>query len=224
MTDIAYEKGYFFLRLLEQTAGRDNFDAFLKGYFESYKFKTITTEEFKEYLNNNLIKPHNLQVNIDEWMYSSGLPDNCPKVVSKLFNAVEANLEQFYLTNDVKKSIFSEDWSTHEWLHFIRNLKEGTTPQQMKMLDDAFQLTQSGNSEIAAIWFEKSIYYGYDKIDKELEAFLIKIGRRKFLMPLYTALASTPEGKQKAIAIYKKAKPNYHFVSYNSIDQLLGLK
>ncbi len=224
MTDVAYEKGYFFLRLLEQTAGRDNFDAFLKGYFESYKFKTITTEEFKGYLETNLIKPHKLQVNIDEWMYSSGLPENCPKVVSKLFNAVEANLEQFYLTNDVNSSIFSKDWTTHEWLHFIRNLKEGTTPEQMKLLDDAFKLTQSGNSEIAAIWFEKSINFGYDNIDKELEAFLIKIGRRKFLMPLYTALAATPEGKEKAIAIYKKAKPNYHFVSYNSIDQLLGLK
>ncbi len=224
MTDVAYEKGYFFLRLLEQTAGRDNFDAFLKGYFEYYKFKTITTEEFKVYLEKNLINTHNLQVNIDEWMYSSGLPENCPKVVSKLFNAVEANLEQFYLTNDVKSSIFSKDWTTHEWLHFIRNLKEGTTPEQMKLLDDAFKLTQSGNSEIAAIWFEKSINFGYENIDKELEAFLIKIGRRKFLMPLYTALAATPEGKEKAIAIYKKAKPNYHFVSYNSIDQLLGVK
>lgn len=224
MTDVAYEKGYFFLRLLEQTAGRDNFDAFLKGYFESYKFKTITTEEFKVYLEKNLIKPHNLQVNTEEWMYSSGLPENCPKVVSKLFNAVEANLEQFYLTNDAKNSIFSKDWTTHEWLHFIRNLKEGTTPGQMKLLDDAFKLTQSGNSEIAAIWFEKSINFGYDNIDKELEAFLIKIGRRKFLMPLYTALAATPEGKEKALAIYKKAKPNYHYVSFNSIDQLLGLK
>ena len=51
----------------------------------------------------------------------------------------------------------------------------------------------------------------------------MKIGRRKFLMPLYTALAATPEGKEKAIAIFKEAKPNYHYVSYNSINQLLGV-
>lgn len=222
MTDVAYEKGYFFLRLLEQTAGRDNFDAFLKTYFDEHKFQTITTEEFVEYLNKNLIEPHKLVVNVDEWVYGQGVPDNCPKVVSTRFNAVEASIEQFYQSGKVEGSINADDWTTHEWLHFIRHLKEGTTPEQMAMLDDAFHLTQSGNSEIAAIWFEKSINFGYQAIDKELEAFLIKVGRRKFLMPLYTALAATPEGKTKALEIYKKARPNYHYVSFNSIDQLLG--
>lgn len=224
MTDVAYEKGYFFLRLLEQTAGRDNFDAFLKAYFDEHKFQTITTEEFIDYLNKNLIEPHNLSVNVDEWVYGEGVPDNCPKVISTRFNGVEASLEQFYKTGKVEGSIKADEWTTHEWLHFIRNLKDGTTPEQMAMLDNAFHLTQSGNSEIAAIWFEKSINFGYDAIDKELEAFLVKVGRRKFLMPLYTALAATPEGKEKALAIYKKARPNYHYVSYNSIDQLLGYK
>lgn len=222
MTDVAYEKGYFFLRLLEQVAGRDNFDAFLKTYFEEHKFQTITTEEFVEYLNKNLIEPHNLEVNVDEWVYGQGVPDNCPKVVSTRFNAVEASIEQFYQSGKVAGSINADDWTTHEWLHFIRHLKDGTTPEQMAILDEAFHLTQSGNSEIAAIWFEKSINFGYDAIDKELEAFLIKVGRRKFLMPLYTALAATPEGKAKALEIYKKARPNYHYVSFNSIDQLLG--
>lgn len=224
MTDVAYEKGYFFLRLLEQTAGRDNFDAFLKAYFDEHKFQTITTEEFIDYLNKNLIEPHNLSVNVDEWVYGEGVPDNCPKVISTRFNGVEASLEQFYKTGKVEGSIKADEWTIHEWLHFIRNLKDGTTPEQMAMLDNAFHLTQSGNSEIAAIWFEKSINFGYDAIDKELEAFLVKVGRRKFLMPLYTALAATPEGKEKALAIYKKARPNYHYVSYNSIDQLLGYK
>lgn len=222
MSDIAYEKGYFFLRLLEQTVGRDNFDAFLKAYFDEHKFQTITTEEFIVYLNNNLIGPHNLSVNLDEWVYGQGVPDNCPKVISTRFNAVEANIEQFYTSGKVEGSIEASNWTTHEWLHFIRHLKEGTTPEQMALLDENFHLTQSGNSEIAAIWFEKSINFGYDAIDAELEAFLVKVGRRKFLMPLYTALAETPEGKEKALAIYKKARSNYHYVSFNSIDQLLG--
>jgi len=223
MTDVAYEKGYFFLRLLEEQVGRDNFDAFLMEYFDSHKFQTITTEKFLVYLNEKLIVPRNIDLNIEEWVYEPGLPENCPKVVSKNFNGVDANMIQFYKTNDITKLIDTDKWSTHEWLHFIRNLKPETTVEQMAMLDDAFHFTQSGNSEIAAIWFQRSINIGYDKIDKELKAFLMKIGRRKFLMPLYTALAATPEGKEKAIAIFKEAKPNYHYVSYNSINQLLGV-
>ncbi len=222
MSDIAYEKGYFFLRLLEQIAGRDNFDSFLKTYFESHKFQTITTESFIDYLNKNLIEPHNLVVNVEEWVYGEGIPANCPQVVATRFNGVEANLEQFYITNNVSKSIQGKEWSSHEWVHFVRMLKPETTPQQMAAIDKVYKLTQSGNAEIAAIWFEKSIEFGYDNIDKELTAFLIKVGRRKFLMPLYTALAKTEKGKQKALKIYKQARPNYHFVSYSSIDALLG--
>ena len=221
MTDIAYEKGYSFLRLIEDLAGREKFDVFIKDYFSKHKFQTMTTEVFLAYLKENLLEPNNIEFNFNEWIYESGLPENCIVVVSERFNSVEAQLTAFYETNDVS-SVTPEDWSTHEWLHFIRHFKPETTIDQMAVLDDAFHLTQSGNSEIAAIWFEKSINAGYNKIDDELEAFLIRVGRRKFLQPLYNALAATPEGKQKGLDIYVKARDNYHFVSVNTIDAILG--
>ena len=40
---IAYDKGFHFLKLCEQTVGRDTWDAFIKGYFEKYRFKTMVT-------------------------------------------------------------------------------------------------------------------------------------------------------------------------------------
>jgi len=52
----------------------------------------------------------------------------------------------------------------------------------------------------------------------------MRVGRRKFLQPLYTALAATPAGKAKGLAIYKQARPNYHFVSTHTIDGILGYK
>ena len=94
----------------------------------------------------------------------------------------------------------------------------------MKLIDAEFKLTQSGNSEILAAWFEQSIRFNYRGIDLALEKFLTRIGRRKFLEPLYSALASTPEGKDRAIKIYEKARSNYHYVSYNTIDEVLELK
>ena len=33
MNSIAYDKGYLFLRTLEESVGREKFDAFLKSYF-----------------------------------------------------------------------------------------------------------------------------------------------------------------------------------------------
>ncbi|MDX1583960.1 MAG: M1 family aminopeptidase/hydrolase, partial [Thermoanaerobaculia bacterium] len=56
MTDIAYEKGYFFLRLLEETFGREVFDDFLRRYFDRFAFHSMTTEGFVQYLEEELIE------------------------------------------------------------------------------------------------------------------------------------------------------------------------
>ena len=128
---------------------------------------------------------------------------------------------EFYKNSDVS-TINSANWSTHEWRHFIGELYPQTTSEQMRIIDQEFKLTQSGNSEILAVWFQQSIRFNYREIDQALEKFLTRVGRRKFLEPLYKALAATPEGKQRAKEIYKKARGNYHYVSFNTIDQILN--
>ena len=222
-SDVPYEKGYFLLRLIEEQSGRENFDEFLKNYFETYKFQTIVTEDFIAYLEENLLSPNDVSINLNEWIYEPGLPSNCPEIVAQRFINIENGIEAFKESKDVSSIGNTHDWCTHEWLHFIRNIDSSFVKDDFAKLDEAYNLTQTGNSEIAAIWFEKSILAGYDVVDPQLEAFLIKVGRRKFLSPLYKALASTPEGKEKALSIYEKARPNYHFVSFNTIDGILGL-
>ncbi|HEX6892538.1 MAG TPA: M1 family aminopeptidase/hydrolase, partial [Chryseolinea sp.] len=46
VTDIAYNKGYFFLRLFEEKYGREKFDSFLKQYFSSNAFRSLDTQDF----------------------------------------------------------------------------------------------------------------------------------------------------------------------------------
>jgi hypothetical protein len=220
MSEIAYEKGYFFLRLIEEAVGREKFDSFLKDYFNNHKFQTIVTEYFVDYLNDNLLKPNSITLNIDEWVYQTGLPSNCPLVLSNRFNNIDTVLVEFYKNSDVAV-IDANGWSTHEWRHFIGELYPETSPDQMSAIDAEFKLTNSGNSEILAVWFEQSIRFDYRGIDQALEKFLIRVGRRKFLQPLYKALASTAEGKERAKEIYKKARGNYHYVSFNTIDDIL---
>jgi hypothetical protein len=91
----------------------------------------------------------------------------------------------------------------------------------MQDLDQRFKFTESGNSEILCQWLELSIRSNYTVADPALEKFLTSVGRRKFLRPLYNALVETPQGKEKAKAIYLKARPGYHSVSAGSIDELL---
>ena len=96
------------------------------------------------------------------------------------------------------------------------------TESQMQALDKFGRFTDSGNSEILTEWLTKTIQYRYTPADARLEDFLIHTGRRKFLNPLYKELIKTDEGKERALAIYKKARPNYHFVATNTFDKLLN--
>lgn len=226
VTDVAYEKGYFFLRHLEGLVGREKFDTFLKEYFKSNAFETMTTEGFVQYLHKNLLEPENVEITeqtYQAWIFEPGLPESMPEVNSERFNEVERQLEAWQNGTPPEK-LEVKEWSSHEWLHFIRNLPESTSAEQLKELDRAFGFTNSGNSEILAGWFMHAIAREYEPAYPALREFLISAGRRKFLMPLYKKLMETPKGAEMARNIYETARPNYHFVSVNSIDKLLTHK
>lgn len=226
MTSIAYDKGYLFLRSLEEQVGREIFDVFLKTYFTENAFKVMTTEAFIDYLNTNLFEKNG--ITIDEniyqtWIYGEGLPDNKPKPVSGKFAKVAETMDSF-LKGSKATDLPTADWSSHEWLHFVRLIPNTATMDQMIQLDKAFGFTITGNSEILTAWLVQSINHQYDPAYASLEDFLVNAGRRKFLVPLYGAMVETSSGMQMAKAIYQKARPNYHFVSSNTIDEMLDWK
>ncbi|MGK0436925.1 MAG: aminopeptidase N [Flavobacteriales bacterium] len=215
MSAIAYDKGCFMLRMIEENVGREKFDNFLNAYFDNFKFKNLTTEEFLVYINKEL--PEVQKLNLNEWIYKPGLPANCPKIESDKLDKVEANLvNKTYLDNKAS----TKDWTTHEWFHFIGAIDTSWSLNDFEEADVLFNFTTSGNSEIAAAWYEQSIKAGYKTVYPELEAFLVRVGRRKFLTPLYRALLKAGD-KATALSIYSKARPNYHFVSTNTMDKLL---
>lgn len=218
MNDVAYEKGYFFLRLIAETVGKEKFDEFLKNYFAKYKFQSMDTEGFLVHLKQAL--PAAAKLNLDEWVYQSGLPANCPTVKATRFE----NIDQAFAAWEGGKApaeLNTKEWSTHEWLHFLRKLPAKVDLAKLEALDAAFKLTQSGNSEIAAEWLSRAVPSEYSKAYPALEKFLVNVGRRKFLVPLYKSMITTEKGKALAKQIYAKARPNYHSVSYNTIDKML---
>ncbi|WP_420581870.1 M1 family metallopeptidase [Reichenbachiella sp.] len=229
LTAIAYDKGYFFLRLLEETVGREKWDAFLKDYFTNNSFKTMTTKKFIEILQTQLFDAYQLDMEpaiYEAWIYTPGLPDNCPVPVSDKFENVDNALAAWTANQskeELQTSYNSDSWTTHEWLRFVRGLPDSLSTEQMANLDEAFGFTNTGNSEIFDVWGILVIANQYEPAYSQLESFLVNTGRRKFLMPLYKEFVKTPEGTEMAKEIYAKARPNYHFVASSSIDALLGM-
>ena len=211
-----YEKGALFLRLLEQTAGRERWDKFLRAYFDAFAFQPMTTTRFVEYLKNAL--PDVVQkVDVNAWINAPGLPANAPQPQSQAFERVEAQAKAF-ASGGPASAIDMSKWSSHERVHFIQSLPN-LYPERLASLDQQFHFSASGNSEVLSAWLEKSLDSGYKGVYPAVERFLTIQGRRKFLKPLYTKLAATDP--ELARRIYTKARPSYHPVSVATIDEIL---
>ncbi len=222
MTRVPYEKGALLLTRLEQVVGREKLDAFLKGYFDHFAFQSITTADFEGYLRDQLFPDGKEPIDIREWIHTPGVPPDAPSPRSERFTVLDDLASRWSHDKMPVRDLKAETWPTLEWLHFLRALPERLSPQKMAELDNAYNLTDRGNAEIAGEWLLLSIRSGYRGADARLDEFLTTIGRRKFLLPLYTELAKTPAGKARAKAIYAKARPFYHPIAVESVDKLLG--
>ena len=208
---IAYDKGAAFLLVLETHFGRPAFDAFLRGYFEQNKFQSMTTPRFLEILKRDLFKGDLAawkKLKVDEWVTGPGLPANLVVPQSKRFELTKAAALAF--AKDGSLTGVKKDWVTAEWLDFLANLPKAMTPARMKALDDAFGLTRAGNAEILSAWLLHAVNNTYEPALPAAEDFLTRMGRRKFLRPLYQALYDNEKTRARGAALYKKARPGYH--------------
>ncbi len=265
LTDIAYEKGRFFLMMLEQLYGRAAFDEFLNGHFRKYAFGTVTTDLFladlkafhEKQVTGNGVGPlptwRDFEPRVMAWIDGEGLPvGGFPKLESKEFERVEQQVSKFLVSGEPLHAgnsipcdasvIDTSGFTTHHWLHLLRKLHtraDGSpgrlSREEMAGLDARFHFTQTQNAEIACDWFVLSIQSDYRPAYQAMHDFLLKVGRRKFLMPIYEALLAQyvvkdgkyewafAQGKEMATEIFLQAEPGYHSVAARSLRELLGL-
>ncbi|MES1242941.1 MAG: M1 family metallopeptidase [Acidobacteriota bacterium] len=223
MTDVAYEKGKLFLTTLEQAVGRPRFDKFIRGYFDTFAFQSIDTARFVDYMRKNLLDSDEAKfrdLKVEQWIYEPGIPSNAVAFHSAAFAKADEAVAALGQGTPAAQ-LQTQGWTTHHWLHFLRSLPSPSNVQTLAQLDDAFKLSASNNSEILSAWLLLAIQSRYEPAYPALERFLTGMGRRKFLQPLYAELAKTPEGTEMALRIYKKARPGYHSVSRQTVDEIL---
>ncbi|MBI5281452.1 MAG: M1 family metallopeptidase [Candidatus Solibacter usitatus] len=198
MTMVPYVKGALLLRRLEEKHGRERFDAWIRSYFDQFAYQSISSEEFVAFLRKSFPGE-----NVDAWLHQPGLPPDAPRIRFDF------------------GSTPTHAWSTQEWLHWLRAQPAGLSAAQMSEMDQQWDFTRSGNSEIAAQWLLMAVRAGYRPAYGRLEQFLVEVGRRKFVKPLFEALVKTSEGRARAEAIYKKARPGYHPITQSTVDAIL---
>ena len=224
-SNVPYIKGQLFLIFLEERFGRERFDPFVLSYFNNFSFQSIGTQDFLKYLDENLISKYPGVVSkeeVQEWVFGQGLPSYAPAPQSNTFDKVAELSSQWQAGTKQLNELPTSDWTVHEWLYFINELPRDLANDKMVALDEEFKLTVSSNSEIAHAWYLLALNAGYDVIKPQLEDYLINIGRRKLIVPLYKQLAESDAGLTWVKAVYVKARPGYHPLAQGTVDGILN--
>jgi leukotriene-A4 hydrolase len=223
-SDVPYEKGAAFLRMLEAHFGRKKLDAYLKGYFQRYAFQSMTTDAFVVDLRTHLL--HNdtdleKSLKIHQWLYDKGMPDNAVIPTSALLDEVSAQVLAF-TEGTPAKDLKVTDYSSPQWQYFLTHLPDTLTTEQMAQLDEAYGFSKTHNSEILFAWLQLAIKHHYQPAMPALHDFLTSQGRRKFVQPLFKSLmAQEGWGVEMAKKLYAEARPGYHDITRHTVDEIV---
>lgn len=223
LSSVPYDKGQWFLRWLEESYGRDKFDPFIRNWFDSHAFQSVNTDQFLAFLQRELLDKNPGVVTLEQvqqWVDKPGVPSFAKAAESAKFKAVDALIVRFNAGEAKASDIPGAQYSTQEWLRLLHGLNgKPQTVETMAALDQAFKLTGYGNNEVAHVWYLMAIANQYTAANAAMEKYLVEIGRRKLIVPLYKALSE--KDRARAQAIYAKARVGYHPIAQYTLDEML---
>jgi leukotriene-A4 hydrolase len=225
LSAVAYDKGAWFLQFLEQRFGRAEFDAFLRGYFDHFAFRSIPTSAFVAYANEHLLGKYPDKVSaqeLDEWLYEPGIPASAPQTLSPRLGFVDSARLAWLGSAQLPPPEMTDEWTTQEWVHFLEGMPETLGTEQMSQLDTAYRFTGTPNGELAQRWYPLAVRSGYVQANAAMADFLRTIGRRKLIMPTYEALAATQGGLAFAKEVFASARPGYHPITTGSVEKVIA--
>lgn len=216
-----YDKASMFVHELERRLGRTEFDRFLLSYVNHFAFQAITTETFVSYAKTRLLQEHQdklTEAELLEWIYAEGLPLSFNGPTSSSLDKVDTALKLFLWTTPAS-DLETSDWRVHHWQYFLTQLPAVVSVDKLADLDATFALTQSSNSEIACDWFRLAVRNHYAAVLPALADYLVRIGRGKFVRPLYNELKQAGYHAELH-QIYTKARAGYHPSIQVQLDRL----
>ncbi|MGE0869874.1 MAG: M1 family metallopeptidase [Kofleriaceae bacterium] len=227
-SDVAYEKGAVFLRQLELACGRDKFDQFLRQRFDRRAFQSTDSRAFELEARAELIAkgcPFTTK-QLAHWLHEPGLPADVKRASSPRIAALQQAARTFAKVSsiDADDILPPGDAPTLEWVAFLRALPADIDPAKLVDLDQRYRAAWARNAEILMHWYPIVIRSGAPSLDSAIEEFLLHVGRRRMVMPVYEAMMTTKDARWRKIAAdtFERAKSLYHPITRDSVAKLLG--
>jgi len=209
-TIIWYQKGAAFLETLDDRLGRAAFDAAIAQYEQRHPFRWVDDVEFESAF------PERPDLQIDNWIYGSGLPSNVsPKPASSIAARVTAQASAFRAGTRAAL-LDTSGWSDVEQRYFLQSIQDITVPR-MGELDAAFGFSRMNTPPL--FWLIASAK-SLDAGSQGLLTRYLDRGTRASL-PVWSTLAQTAMGRTWALNEFAYARGWYDAETAKTIATLL---
>jgi leukotriene-A4 hydrolase len=218
-SSVPYEKGFLLLAEIERAVGRGVFDKFIGSYIHDFGFKSITTEDFVDYVKRNLPQAVK-KVDLSRWIHESGLPDSAPEFSSSLIDDVRKVRERWNRgERNLRDAVKS--WNVHQTVLFLEELDAPLSSADCAHLETIFNLPATRNTEILQPWYCIAAGSTYERVLPAIRELLGAVGRGKYLKPIYRTLHENPQTRALASEIFAEFKNRYHSVARTAVQRIL---
>jgi len=218
-SSIPYEKGARLVAALEREVGEARFQRFLREYMDAFRFTSITTEQFCAFVDEKLpgaLKAVNAKAYLDE----PGIPATAPTFHSAQLDGLTA-LAESWTTGGRPTPQQIAIWTPAELQVYLQKLPRQLSAADCAWLDGHLQLMGRGNYEILVEWLTLAAAADYEPAFPRLREVLMRVGRMKYLRPLYGALGGSARTQALAREIFAAASPGYHGLSRRVVQSVL---
>lgn len=220
-SSVPYEKGFVFLYYLEKLVGKAKWDKFIPHYFKTWSMKSLDSYDFKATLldffaSDNEASKKLESVDWDTWFYKPGFPPK-PDYDTALVDQVYSLADKWQKFTEDKDADFVpkpsdvEGWSANQLVVFLEKVISFPKPLPIahaNYLGSYYSLRETHNVEVSSRYYQIAMISGDTSIKPLVADMLSKVGRMKFVRPLYRCLVVLDT--EFAVETFEKNKDFYH--------------
>ncbi|XP_076329349.1 leukotriene A-4 hydrolase isoform X2 [Tachypleus tridentatus] len=229
---VPYEKGHTLLFYLEQKlGGPEIFEPFLRAYLEKYKYKSLDTDEWKEFLYEYFKDMTDKldEVDWNAWLHTPGMPPIKPDYDMSLVDCCTTLCKNWIAASDEQLDCFSSndiaEMSSQQIIEFLAQLlqEEPLSVSKVKKITELYGLRDTQNSEIKFRWLRLGLRSHWKDVVENVIKFVSEVGRMKFVRPLFRDLFAWDETRDTAVETYRKNHSSMMYVTAYTVGKDLCL-
>ena len=199
-SSIPYEKGFTFLYNLEKLIGKEKWDKFIPHYFTEYKQRSVDSYEFKatllSFFESDVEASKKLQdLDWDTWFYKPGFPPK-PDFDTELADQCYQLADGWQALNEGKDAFKPrasdiQDFTANQsvvFLEKIQTFSRPLSPDLVDLLGSTYGYVDSKNVELVSRFYAVGLQARAKSVYQPTADLLGKVGRMKFVRPLYREL------------------------------------